>query len=909
MKVIERVRGLDRADRIALTVLVVFPSILFLIPTLAGHPPITQDNLIQNFPLRTMTGQQLADGHWPTWNPLIFGGSPLLGALNAGSFYPLTIPFAFLPDLVAWLLNVVACYWAAGLGLYALMRWFKIGALPSLLGALTYAYLGMMSGQLVHLAVIQGQGWLPWVVLAILMAGERIRGAESDPSPLGAVRSAGWPLLSLAVLTALVFLTGEPRSIADLEVVAIVVVAYSVAVGGRTGVGRRIVLVACLGVAAGWGVLCSAAQLIPGQHFIALSQRAELTYWFFGSGSLPVNRSILVGIPDFFGGVGMLGQPSFFVSYNISELNGYVGIMGLAALGAAAGALVGRRRRSQPQWLWLIAALGIVGLIASLGSFTPLGHILHAVPLLGRTRLQSRNLVVVDLAAGMALAWFAARLLARDRDGASTTRWRAWVTASPLIVVSAVALVAIVAPTASYEAWGVSADQVANGKAMAPWLCVPIVLSLALLFIVRRSSSWTRVRLGRALVALLVVDASIYMVSTATGLVGGAQDPKPSAAYASSVLGTEGRYALIDPNLGHQDQFIALGQPDSNVFTGLSSVQGYGSLIADEYGEVTGAHVQNGLNPCAIRTGRFDQLRLSTIVMSAGSLAPRIWTPLGFDSSGISLPEPERPCEAAPPVSTTPVRTFFLGQQLQLQRLSLTARSTEAAKTAIPIKVAGIKADGSKVRLRTSIRQTSTGWDVELPGRPLLAGLEVTDPSHKVMSASVAVDVTGNTYYLGGIHQEAMDSGDWRLDETKGSLQIFRRLGSLVDPVFIEPVVKGTTGGRVISAAADSVGGETDIVEVGSRSRIVRSESMLEGWQAEAVSVDGKVRLSPVVERHDLVQSVVLPAGKWKLTWRYQAPGLDTGLALSAVGMLGLLSVGTLLVVLGRRRRAGRVRT
>ena len=76
-------------------------------------------------------------------------------------------------------------------------------------------------------------------------------------------------------------------------------------------------MVGLIGLAVAWGVAGAAAQLLPGQDFIDLSQRSSLSYWFFGSGSLALNRTILLAIPDFFGGVGMLHQPNFFVSYNI----------------------------------------------------------------------------------------------------------------------------------------------------------------------------------------------------------------------------------------------------------------------------------------------------------------------------------------------------------------------------------------------------------------------------------------------------------------------------------------------------------------------------------------------------------------------------------------------------------------
>ena len=902
--------GITRADRYALMVLVLVPTVMFAVPTLLGHPPITQDNLIQNFPLRSLSGQVMRSGHLPTWNSLIFGGSPLLGALNAGSFYPMTFAFVLLGDMVAWFLNVVTCYWAAGLGLYALARWLKISPGAALLGALTYAYLGMMTGQLGHLAVIQGQGWLPWFVLMVLMVGERLRG-EGSPDRLSmAVRGAGWPLIGLAVVSAMVFLTGEPRAIADLEIVALVVVPYVVVVSAaRTGLWRRLVVAGVVGLAVVWGVVCSAAQLLPGQDFISLSQRSILTYWFFGSGSLALNRSILVAIPDFFGGVGMLEQPNFFVSYNISELNGYVGILGLAGLGAVLGALVGRRRRDAPVWLWLVATLGLVGMITAWGSFTPLGHVLHAIPLLNHTRLQSRNLIVVDLAAGLAVAWFAGRLLASDREGASLRGWRGWVTASPLLVTCAVALAAIVAPAPSYRFWGVTPDQLDLGRYMLPWLVAPIALSLALLLIVRRVGRWSPRRVAQGLALLFALDAVVYLVSTSTGLIGGRVPSKPSAAYASSMLGTQGRFALLDPILAHEDEFVSLGKPDTNVFTRLPSVQGYGSLIGSTYGEATGAHVQNGLDPCQLALGRFDQLRLHAVVVSGGAMAPTGGTPLEFDGSGISLPPLREVCPVAPRVSDHAGRRFYFGQGIEVRTVFLSARSPAVMADpalADSLGVSGIGLDGRSIALHATVSTTRRGWLVEVAGRPLLGGLTVTGPADKVLDSSAVVDATGRVTYLGGVYQAALDSSAWRLTATEGTLQFFSRTAPLVPTV---AVAGSGSAGSVFSSRETANGGEVDEVRIDRPSTLVRSASMLEGWSATVAPASGGAAHEVEVLPHDLVQSVRLPAGVWRVTFHYEAPGLRTGLLLSGGAVAALLLAALGLLVLGRRMPAGRVRS
>src|SRR5271154_5194072 len=110
-------RPLLPGDRRALYAMLVVPTLLFVIPALFGPPAIDADNLIQNFPLRVLTGRQIASGHLPLLNPYSNSGTPLLGGLNAGSAYPLTLIFAFVPAIAAWIFNLIVIYVTAALGM------------------------------------------------------------------------------------------------------------------------------------------------------------------------------------------------------------------------------------------------------------------------------------------------------------------------------------------------------------------------------------------------------------------------------------------------------------------------------------------------------------------------------------------------------------------------------------------------------------------------------------------------------------------------------------------------------------------------------------------------------------------------------------------------------------------------
>ena len=168
--------------------------------------------------------------------------------MNSGSLYPLTVLFAFLPALLAWALNVVAVYVSAGVGVYALLRWMRLRPSAAFFAAIIYTYSGAMLGQIVHLAVVQGFALLPWMVLVQLHLSRVLQ-----TTTRGASRRARWlPALpsvaGLGVIWGLTFLTGEPRSIAELELLALIVLGTEMVLHNGTvqasWMGRLRVLIA-----------------------------------------------------------------------------------------------------------------------------------------------------------------------------------------------------------------------------------------------------------------------------------------------------------------------------------------------------------------------------------------------------------------------------------------------------------------------------------------------------------------------------------------------------------------------------------------------------------------------------------------------------------------------------------------
>src|ERR1700721_3950931 len=195
-------------------------------------------------------------------------------------------------------------------------------------------------------------------------------------------------------------MTKITRAIDDAGVILVIYAAWQVARLGRRAGCTAVSVIAGLAL----GTCLGAVQWLPGLAAISSSQRGADSMALYSSGSLPVRWVLLTLVPDLLGGSGSLGQPGFFGFYNLTEVTSYVGILPLVA----AFVLLGRLgwRRHPPEWLvWHVMALA--GGAPALGGKTPLGNVLYHLPLFGDQRLQSPNLLVLDLALAVLFAYWA----------------------------------------------------------------------------------------------------------------------------------------------------------------------------------------------------------------------------------------------------------------------------------------------------------------------------------------------------------------------------------------------------------------------------------------------------------------------------------------------------------------------
>lgn len=885
-----------RGDVVALVLLVALPALIFGVPALLGHAVLPGDDLTQNFPLRVLAGREIRDGSLPLYNPYIWSGAPLLAGWNAGAAYPLTWLFAILPGAAAWTINMIATWAVAGAGMFCFLRALRLASLASFLGALSFAFVGAMSAQVTHFGLVAGMSWVPVQLLSIL----RLSPGRSAASRLG------WTAV-LATATGLVILAGEPRAIDDACVIVLIYAAWQVArLGRRAGpafvsVTAGLALGACLG----------AVQWLPGLATISNSQRGTDSMALYSSGSLPVRWVLLTLVPDLLGGSGSLGQPGFFSFYNLTEVTSYVGILPLVAAFALLGRL--RWRRPLPEWIvWHVMALA--GVVLALGGNTPLGDLLFHLPLFGNQRLQSRNILVVDLALAVLLGYWADRPFSgqtypegpRPRAGRFPGH-RLVRRITPETVLGVVPPLAVVVVATLGLTWGtgflhwvgmgVSASASVVGR-LKPWLVPYAVLgtvAAALVIFGRRLGPRLRSRL---LVGFVVVDLVVFTVlcvvevgpglfaaadASAAPVNGSASAVAGQAAAATAplrplaALGYPGRFAIYDPDLLNPNGLSGLDPPDVNAISGdaMPSVQGYSSTVDGFYASVTGSHQaagdgQDTLAPRVVGDGTLDQLDTSVLL----TLPAYLTTKVGEDGPAAGPPGTGRR-----DISARQRATWYLGTPVDVSKVEVPdadARKDAAAGTQIGLT----GPDGSTRWFRARAMTPSTlAITVSRP----VSSIAVVGQAHGApcpLGPPSIAGTGGSILVADGQLQDALVPPRWVFAGFDGPFAVFADRFAR-QPLRIQALTGRSASGAWIGNSSGAPA-EPTVATVYSPhgARIVRSVAAIAGWSATWQPRHGPA-IALTIQRDGLVQAVDVPPGLGVVTWAYTPPGFPAGLVLS----------------------------
>jgi hypothetical protein len=876
-----------RTELLPLLLLIAIPAVIFGGADLfGGHLLLSGDNLIQSFPLRVLVGADLRHGAWPTWDPFIWSGTPLLAGLNAGAFYPTTFLFAVMNSDAAWVIGEILITSSVATGTYLFLRVTGVSRAAAWLGAASFAFAGAIASQsAVHLDMGEGFASLPWILLAIRRIIDTGRWR--------------WCVL-LGLATTLLVLAGSPEAMLDTAGLSATYAIVRLSLATENW--RRLVTLGTAAIAAAIGL--SATVWLPAMKFIAVSQRASLGSSFSASYSYPPRALLLGLLPYAEGGSKLFSQPSYFGQSNLPEVGLYIGLLPLLAVFAMGSKTWRRWLPAGEQRTWYVII--VVGLVLAIGAGTPLQHLISHIPFYGKQRDQGRNIVDVDFAAAALFAWWV--------DGGQRRRAKARsdLTAGGVIIamILAVGIWFVASPSTFWNALRAFPQPSSALGSLRAAVAISAAFALgAAVIVVARSRISRKSWLG-LVTGFVLADLAIF--SAGSSLLFSQAIPTPNnpgqllQVTAKNLSG--GRYAVFDPDLFYPGAVVTAGEPDVGIVVGLPSVQGYGAILDGRYSKLTETHSRAFFAPNALLRGEFRQLDLGVILAPAEAfLLPVAGVPSEIsnfrflaESPGVDpvLPAGDVPVpqDLLPSVVGSGTRApigdgqpagWFFGTMADAKSvdLVLSAPTTGQIVRAGTISPTGAihwesprkLGNGATVATFPLSDTRTEGVEIEVLSGPRLGSSQLVLRSE---GRSYLVDGPLAQSLTPALFSEVGDAGDFAVYRTKATPPSMWVEGSRTDPRLVSSTPNSAT--VAVSSAVSSV--------------FVRSVAWDAGWHAD---VNGK---PAPVRRIGLIQGVAIGAGSSLIHLWYEPPGFSEAAHITE-GTLAILA-GSLAGFLVRRRNS-----
>lgn len=316
------------------------------------------------------------------WTDLLLSGFPVAADPQTQTWYPISILFSFIPN--SWNSFVISAYVLASCFCYGYVYTLTSSTLAAFASGIIYGMSGFMMAHLGHTMMIHTAVWMPLLIWTL----EKLRHKSSNK----------WFVIGVFSV-ACSCLAGHPQIFVysiGLSVIYALILGW--VIPNRWKYYQLCLSIFILGLA------LSFIQLLPTIELMALSPRAKLSFDDFVSYSLPIHQSIELLFPYLFGthSTSSFYQYTYFGSGNLTELTGYIGLLPLML--AVIGYLSSRHKLITQFWFYV----GLLALLLTLGSATPLAHLMYHVPAYNKFRVPARHFIEmafsISVLAGLGIA-------------------------------------------------------------------------------------------------------------------------------------------------------------------------------------------------------------------------------------------------------------------------------------------------------------------------------------------------------------------------------------------------------------------------------------------------------------------------------------------------------------------------
>ena len=337
-----------------------------------GEAYFANDLAYQFVPFREFLRDQLAHGHFPLWNPYLFGGQPFFANPNSMMCYPLTYLTLLFPVAYGVGVFLFLHMFLAASGMHFWLRSLKLSENACRMGSLVFALSGVVWWETIHLQILAAYALFPWLM------GSLERWMKEW--------KAGWAFAT-GLSFALVFCCGGFQSTTCIFYTALCYFLFRLALwkdlqnlpAGSTPLSLPWKKIALTCLVALWGGLPLLAQLVPGEEFSRLSNRRDPTQtydnfngtfcmqphttyeFFFPTLGLPQGQTIEQAIQS-------IDDKNYYSNDFLGDF-GYIGIWAPLFFFWAF-------RRKEKKFLLFLAGMGVLSVLTAWGRYVPLHRIL-----------------------------------------------------------------------------------------------------------------------------------------------------------------------------------------------------------------------------------------------------------------------------------------------------------------------------------------------------------------------------------------------------------------------------------------------------------------------------------------------------------------------------------------------------
>ncbi|MFN2603207.1 MAG: YfhO family protein [Gemmatimonadaceae bacterium] len=322
------------------------------------------DQYVAGYAFREFAASTLkSTGHFPLWDPYLFGGLPFVAAMHGDIFYPTFLLRMIMPTDVAMTWGFIIHVWLAGFFTYLFFRSSGFGFFGALFGGVAY----MMGGQIASLVSPGHDGKLFVSALFPLTLLLLLRGIRDG-------KQWTWGLLALVI--GLAVLSPHPQVLQYLLLASAAYGMFLLVSGQRRGeISSRDALIR-LGLALGAviiGLVIGAVQFLPVREYVPWSPRAGglADYTRATSYALLPSEIFNSYLPQF---TGILDK--YWGETGIHYHSDYVGVVVLIVMGCAYASLRSNPRRSE---IWFWTGTLVIATLWALGGHTPFYRIPYAI--------------------------------------------------------------------------------------------------------------------------------------------------------------------------------------------------------------------------------------------------------------------------------------------------------------------------------------------------------------------------------------------------------------------------------------------------------------------------------------------------------------------------------------------------